>query len=499
MGVEMTKLPPPEFPDDSNDSNEEHGTGVRLQKLIAHRGLASRRNAEIMIQGGLVRINGEVVTTPGTKVDPLHDKVSVEGRPVPVEPEPFLFLFYKPKGVVSTLHDPDGKTTLKEFFPQINPLIHIGRLDLQSEGVLLLTNNGDLAQRILHPRYAIPRTYLAKIQGVVSPQHLERLQSGKVKLDGHPVLPVELELERLTQTNAWYRITLTEGRNREIRRLFEVLGYFVLKLTRISFGTLDLNGLEPGEYRLVSPAEIDVLLSGAGRKKNTLANPSQNDFSPDHHHSGPPKRTSPQRDNRRGPSFSRDSRPQRDDRGPRDYSGRPSSRPGAPGQRDDRGPSSRDSRPQRDDRGPRDYSGRSSSRPGAPGQRDDRGPSSSRDSRPQRDDRGPRDYSGRPSSRPGAPGQRDDRGPSSSRDSRPQRDDRGSRDGFGQPSARQREGSSSRPSTYDRNRQTKNEGDYPQKKSAHSSDTSNYSRKPSSSRPTHRKFPGRKHPSKSTE
>ncbi len=331
----MTKLPPPEFPDDSNDSNEEHGTGVRLQKLIAHRGLASRRNAEIMIQGGLVRINGEVVTTPGTKVDPLHDKVSVEGRPVPVEPEPFLFLFYKPKGVVSTLHDPDGKTTLKEFFPQINPLIHIGRLDLQSEGVLLLTNNGDLAQRILHPRYAIPRTYLAKIQGVVSPQHLERLQSGKVKLDGHPVLPVELELERLTQTNAWYRITLTEGRNREIRRLFEVLGYFVLKLTRISFGTLDLNGLEPGEYRLVSPAEIDVLLSGAGRKKNTLANPSRNDFSPDHH-SGPSKRTSPQRDNRRGPSFSRDSRPQRDDRGPRDYSGRPSSRPGAPGREEGR-------------------------------------------------------------------------------------------------------------------------------------------------------------------
>ncbi len=348
MGVEMTKLPPPEFPDDSND---EPGKGVRLQKLIAHRGLASRRNAEIMIQGGLVRINGEVVTVPGTKVDPLHDQVSVEGRPVPLEPEPFLFLFYKPKGVVSTLHDPDGKTTLKEFFPQINPLIHIGRLDLQSEGVLLLTNNGDLAQRILHPRFAIPRTYLVKVQGVVSPQHLERLQTGKVKLDGHPVLPVELALERLTQTNAWYRISLTEGRNREIRRLFEVLGYFVLKLTRISFGTLDLNGLEPGEYRLVSPAEIETLLSGAGRKKNLPPSPSANAFPSD----------SPSRSNRKAP--------QHDNRGPRDFSDRPS-RPSAPRHNDSRRDASfsRDSRPPRNDRDSMDGFNRHSS----PNQRKDK-------------------------------------------------------------------------------------------------------------------------------
>ncbi|MHB8421467.1 MAG: pseudouridine synthase, partial [Leptospirales bacterium] len=344
----MTKLIPPKFPD---ASNEKPDTSVRLQKLIAHRGLASRRNAEIMIQGGLVRINGEVVTTPGTKVDPDRDTVSVEGRPVPIEAEPFLFLFYKPKGVVSTLHDPDGKTTLKEFFPQINPLIHIGRLDLQSEGVLLLTNNGDLAQRILHPRYAIPRTYLAKVQGVISPQHLERLQSGKVKLDGHPVLPVELELERLTQTNAWYRITLTEGRNREIRRLFEVLGYFVLKLTRISFGSLDLNGLEPGEYRLVSPAEIDILLSGAGQKRNTVKE-------------------------NRGP---------REDRGFQDRPERSSSRPGFSRQASDRNASfSRDSRPPRENRGPREDRGaqdrpeRSSSRPGFSRQAFDRNASFSR-------------------------------------------------------------------------------------------------------------------------
>ncbi|MHB1285888.1 MAG: pseudouridine synthase, partial [Leptospirales bacterium] len=384
----MTKVPPPEFPDDAND---EPGKGVRLQKLIAHRGLASRRNAEIMIQGGLVRINGEIVTVPGTKVDPLHDQVSVEGRPVPVEPEPFLFLFYKPKGVVSTLHDPDGKTTLKEFFPQINPLIHIGRLDLQSEGVLLLTNNGDLAQRILHPRFAIPRTYLVKVQGVVSPHHLERLQTGKVKLDGHPVLPVELALERLTQTNAWYRISLTEGRNREIRRLFEVLGYFVLKLTRISFGTLDLNGLEPGEYRLVSPAEIETLLSGAGRKKNVPSSPSAKPFPTD----------SPSRSNRRPPQHGN-----REDRGPREFSDRPS-RPSGPRDNDSRRDSSfsRDSRPpqhgNREDRGPREFSDRPS-RPSGPRDNDSRRDSSfSRDSRPpqhgNREDRGPREFSDRPS------------------------------------------------------------------------------------------------------
>ena len=246
---------------------------VRLQKLLAHRGLSSRRNAEEMIRGGLVRVNGTIVTVPGTKVHPEHDRVTVDGKAVPVEAEPFLFLFYKPKGVVSTLHDPDGKTTLKEFFPQINPLIHVGRLDIQSEGVLLLTNNGDLAQRILHPRYEIPRTYLVKVQGVVTPEHLDRLRSGKIRLDGRPVLPLELEQERLTETNSWYRITLTEGRNREVRRLFDALHYFVLKLTRIAFGNLDLSGLEPGEYRLVTSEEIGLLLTGTRWKKKEPSAP----------------------------------------------------------------------------------------------------------------------------------------------------------------------------------------------------------------------------------
>ena len=267
MGVEWKRpCPPP------NHEPELDQLGlVRLQKLLAHRGLASRRNAEEMIRGGLVRVNGSVVTVPGTKVHPETDQVTVDGKKVPVEAEPFLFLFYKPKGVVSTLHDPHGKTTLKEFFPQINPLIHVGRLDIQTEGVLLLTNNGDLAQRILHPRYEVPRTYLVKIQGVLSPAHLERLKTGKIRLDGRPVQPLELEQERLTQTNSWYRITLTEGRNREVRRLFDTLNYFVLKLTRIAFGNLDLSGLEPGEYRLVTPEEIDLLLSGARWKKKEPA------------------------------------------------------------------------------------------------------------------------------------------------------------------------------------------------------------------------------------
>ena len=261
MGVDMEHSA-----SDTNFKPDEDGL-IRLQKLLAHRGLASRRNAEEMIRGGLVKVNGIVVTVPGTKVHPESDRVTVDGKTVPVEPEPFLFLFYKPKGVVSTLHDPDGKTTLKDFFPRINPLIHVGRLDIQSEGVLLLTNNGDMAQRILHPRYQIPRTYLVKVQGVVTPEHLDRLRSGKIRLDGRPVQPLEVEQERLTETNSWYRITLTEGRNREVRRLFDALNYFVLKLTRIAFGNLDLSGLEPGEYRLVTPEETDLLLSGARWKK----------------------------------------------------------------------------------------------------------------------------------------------------------------------------------------------------------------------------------------
>ena len=249
----------------SNKSDTEYATTlsgeVRLQKLLAHRGITSRRNAEELIAGGLVTVNGKVETTPGTKVDPQRDVVVVEGRMLPREKETFLFLFYKPKGVISAVFDPDGKPTLKDFFPNISPLLHIGRLDFQTEGVLLLTNNGDLSQRILHPRFAIPRTYLVKIQGGVDPRHLDLIRLGKVRLDGHPVAPIEVEHERTTETNAWYRITLTEGRNREVRRIFETFNYFVLKLTRISFGNLDLKGLEPGEFRVVSPDEIKQLLN----------------------------------------------------------------------------------------------------------------------------------------------------------------------------------------------------------------------------------------------
>ncbi len=250
---------------------------VRLQKLLAHRGITSRRNAEELIAGGLVTVNGKVETTPGTKVDPERDVVVVEGRVLPREKETFLFLFYKPKGVISAVFDPDGKPTLKDFFPNISPLLHIGRLDFQTEGVLLLTNNGDLSQRILHPRFAIPRTYLVKIQGGVDPRHLDLIRLGKVRLDGHPVAPIEVEHERTTETNAWYRITLTEGRNREVRRIFETFNYFVLKLTRISFGNLDLKGLDPGEFRVVSPDEIKQLLTPEGTypQKNTQGNPSR--------------------------------------------------------------------------------------------------------------------------------------------------------------------------------------------------------------------------------
>ena len=249
----------------SDKENTEYATTlsgeVRLQKLLAHRGITSRRNAEELIAGGLVTVNGVVETTPGTKVDPQKDVIVVEGRMLPREKETFLFLFYKPKGVISAVFDPDGKPTLKDFFPNISPLLHIGRLDFQTEGVLLLTNNGDLSQRILHPRFAIPRTYLVKIQGGVDPRHLDLIRLGKVRLDGHPVAPIEVEHERTTETNAWYRITLTEGRNREVRRIFETFNYFVLKLTRISFGNLDLKGLEPGEFRVVSSNEIKQLLT----------------------------------------------------------------------------------------------------------------------------------------------------------------------------------------------------------------------------------------------
>ncbi len=257
---------PPEpgdgFPPSSPEKTGPETGSVRLHKLLAHRGVASRRKAEQLIASGLVSVNGQTVIEPGTRVNPLADTVLVEGKPLRRESDPFLFLFYKPRGVVSTLHDPEGRPTLREFFPNIEPLLHVGRLDFQTEGALLLTNNGDLSQRILHPRYAIPRTYLVKIQGGISPAHMERIARGDIRLDGRAVIPLEFVPERDTDSNAWYRITLTEGRNREVRRLFETLNYFVLKLVRTAFGPLTLAGLDPGEYRTVTAAEIRALLAG---------------------------------------------------------------------------------------------------------------------------------------------------------------------------------------------------------------------------------------------
>ncbi|MGC8529422.1 MAG: pseudouridine synthase [Leptospirillia bacterium] len=253
--------PPEQNPDDSEIPEEADGR-IRLHKILAHRGVASRRKSEQLIAAGSVTVDGEVVTEPGTRVDPRHQVILVDGRPLPRESETFLFLFYKPKGVVSTLFDPEGRPTLRDYFPGIDPLLHIGRLDFQTEGALLLTNNGDLSQRILHPRFEIPRTYLVKIQGGMSPAHLERMARGEIRLDGRAVVPLELVPERQTSTNAWYRITLTEGRNREVRRLFETLNYFVLKLVRTAFGPLTLAGLEPGEYRTVTPQETELLLAG---------------------------------------------------------------------------------------------------------------------------------------------------------------------------------------------------------------------------------------------
>ncbi len=257
---------PPGFGEEPSSSssgkNSPETDSVRLHKLLAHRGVASRRKAEELVASGLVSVNGQIVTEPGTRVNPETDIVLVEGKPLRRESDPFLFLFYKPRGVVSTLHDPEGRPTLREFFPNIEPLLHVGRLDFQTEGALLLTNNGDLSQRILHPRYAIPRTYLVKIQGGVSPSHVERIARGDIRLDGRAVVPLEFVSERNTDSNAWYRITLTEGRNREVRRLFETLNYFVLKLVRTAFGPLTLAGLEPGEYRTVTASEIRSLLAG---------------------------------------------------------------------------------------------------------------------------------------------------------------------------------------------------------------------------------------------
>lgn len=232
---------------------------VRLQKLIAGTGLASRRKAEALISAGRVTVNGKVVTELGTKVDPGRDHVKVDGKHLSAA-QPFVYLMLnKPKNVMSTLDDPGGRTTVKDFLRGVSVRVFpVGRLDFDSEGLMLLTNNGDLAQALLHPRYHVPKTYLIKVKGVLSDEEIRKLEQG-VRLEDGMTSPAIVKKVRKVEANSWLEITIREGRKHQVKRMLESVGHPVIKLLRIRMGPLSLGNLEPGEFRFLADREANAL------------------------------------------------------------------------------------------------------------------------------------------------------------------------------------------------------------------------------------------------
>jgi len=228
-------------------------SGVRLAKYLAHSGVASRRAAEKLIANGRVSVGGDVVTDPARDVDESSG-VAVDGSPVAPEPRE-VYALNKPAGVMSTARDPGGNPTVVSLVPSERRLYPVGRLDADSTGLILLTNDGELANLLMHPRYGVQKTYEAEVRpSPVSEASLRRLREG-VELEDGPTAPARVR--RLAP--ARFEITIGEGRNRQVRRMVEAVGHRVTKLERTAFGPLRLKGLEPGAHRRLSQAEVERL------------------------------------------------------------------------------------------------------------------------------------------------------------------------------------------------------------------------------------------------
>ena len=243
----------------SSLSPADEAGGVRLQKVLAAAGVASRRACEIMISEGRVEVNGRLVVEQGTRVDPDRDVIRVDGSRIPPPRRHQYLVLNKPRGVVSTLADPEGRRTLAEFLPGRERLFHVGRLDTDSEGLLILTNDGEFAHRLAHPSYEVPKTYLAEVAGVVNQATLRRLRGG-ISLDDGPVRPTGVTLVSTGTDRSLIKITLHEGRNHIVRRTMEAVGHPVRRLSRTGIGPVRLGNLKVGEVRDLTRDELGGLL-----------------------------------------------------------------------------------------------------------------------------------------------------------------------------------------------------------------------------------------------
>jgi 23S rRNA pseudouridine2605 synthase len=237
---------------------------MRLNKFLAQAGVASRREADRMITEGRISVNNTVVEELGAQIDPIQDSVRVDGRIIKIEKEALYLLLNKPAGYLVTLKDPFNRPTFLELLPKLKTrLFPVGRLDLNSEGLLLLTNNGELANRLMHPRYRIKKVYEVSTNGIPSRKSLQRLERG-IHLDGKKTAPAKVTVLGSNPKNTRIRIELTEGRKREVRRMFEAIGYSLFSLKRVNYAGIAIGNLKKGQWRYLKPSEIAALKKQVG-------------------------------------------------------------------------------------------------------------------------------------------------------------------------------------------------------------------------------------------
>jgi 23S rRNA pseudouridine2605 synthase len=232
----------------------------RLQKVLAHAGVASRRASEALIEQGRVTVNGQTITVPGFKVDPRRDLIAIDGRQLSRPSTKLVYiLLNKPRDILTAASDDRGRQTVVGLVGVAERIYPVGRLDLRSEGLVLLTNDGELAEKLTHPRSHVEKEYLVLVSGRPTTLTLARWRRGQIEVEGKPTGQTVVERLKIEGDNTWLKIILTEGRKRQIREVAKTLGHPVLRLERVRLGPIKLGHLKPGKWRHLKPAEIEQL------------------------------------------------------------------------------------------------------------------------------------------------------------------------------------------------------------------------------------------------
>jgi 23S rRNA pseudouridine2605 synthase len=244
-------------------------TKIRLNRVISQDGIASVREADELIRQGRVLINGVVETGLGFMVDPRIDHIMVDGEPIGGHKKKHYYLFFKPKNVVSTMDDPERRPSISDFTQSLSVRVFpAGRLDFDADGLMLLTNDGQVANLAMHPRSKVPKTYQVKVAGALAENELIRFRAG-ISIERKRTLPARIIPLEVRPSNAWYEVTLAEGRNRQIKKMFAFFRKRVLKIRRVAIGPLSLEGLAPGEVRKLTARESELLFSALGITEET--------------------------------------------------------------------------------------------------------------------------------------------------------------------------------------------------------------------------------------